>query len=853
MASDAVVNLVVDATGADAQVRAQLTTIVNDAERRAPEINLRVDIDNASVVRAINRLDTQLADQTDRLVDTLQDGFGDLSTLLGGQLDEISDHLREVNTNLLMMDNRLDGINGDDGLRNIVTDSRDADRETSRLTATIGRLGAAGLSAGASLASIGSITSIAAAALPVVGALATELAAMAPAAAAGVTGFVALQAASATLKLGLSGVGDALEQVFALDQDPAALQEALDKLSDNAAAFVTELNTMRPAFQKLRLDVQDRLFQDLDAVVRRTAEVTFPALRRTALDMAGTFNTMGRGVGQAAQQLSREGTLGNALEGASDAFFELRDLPRQVTLAIGRLASAGAPLLNRVAVAVADLADEWTEKLGAAIESGTLTQAVNDAGDAIAQLGRIGENVFTILGNVFGTASEQGVSLFSTLERVTGVLADVTAGAAFQETLSALIDVGQTLAENILPLLGLAFEALAPAIQTLAPFVTQFVDTIGTKLAELLPEVTPLLDELAVLLGELLVAVTPLIEEGINILIEIMPDLVDLLGSTTELVRELSPLIAILAQGAVDFLVPALRITIGILQGIIDIMTFTAAKFNEVRGVIERFAQFAIRTVLVPAFLTVTALLRGDWATAWQVASRAVSAARDSISSVLANLRNTAVTILISMFGGIVTQANAGMNRFLSAIANGVANALSTFRRFVGSMVGAAAGAAGALFSAGSRMISSFIRGMLSQLGGVRDAASRLISAARDFFPFSPAKRGPLSGRGYTTFSGQKMIKDFAAGIESQRRNLSGTMASLFGSLPLIPSSVPSLSAASGAPAAFSGISQATFSRLSPTVQVFIGNEQINGHVRTIVDESTAQRDRLASQGVRTN
>lgn len=798
MASDAVVNLVVDATRADAQVQAQLTNIVNDAERSAPAINLNVVIDQRTINNTFNQI-----------------------------------------TN---------------GLRDVQRSTSDTDDVSSRLLSTIGRLGAAGLSAGVSLASIGSVTSIAAAALPVVGALVTELAAMAPAAAAGVTAFVAMQAATATLKLGLSGVGEALEQVFALEQDPAALQEALQNLSDNAAAFVTQLNTMRPAFEKLRLDVQDRLFQDLDSVVQRTADVAFPSLRRTALDMAGTFNIMGRGVGNAAQQLSREGTLGNALEGASDAFYDLRDIPGQVVLAIGRLASAGAPLLNRITTAVRELADEWTEKLERAIESGDLTDAVNDAGDAIAQLGRIGENVFTILGNVFGTASEEGAGLFSSLEKITEKLAEVTGGEGFQTTLSTLIDLGQTLAENILPLLILAFDALAPAIETLAPFVADFVDNIGTKLAELLPEVTPLLEELALLLGELLVAITPLIEEGIDVLIEIMPDLVDLLRATTDLVTELAPLIVILAQGAADFLVPALRVTIDILEDVVDIMRFTAEKFNEVRDVVERFANFAIRTILIPAFLTVVAILQGDWAKAWQVASRAVSTAKDSISRNLTNLRNIAVVLFIDMFGDIVQAANVGMNRFLSAISRGVGNALDTFRRFISSMIGAAVGLAGDLFSSGASMIKSFIGGMLSQLGGVRDAASRLVDAARDFFPFSPAKRGPLSGRGYTTFSGQKMMIDFARGIESQRDRVNSALENAMGGRGAVIPASSSLISAPVDGSSFAGISQSVFSRLgAPTVNVFIGNEQINGHVQSIVDESTSQRDRLASQGVRRN
>ena len=37
----------------------------------------------------------------------------------------------------------------------------------------------------------------------------------------------------------------------------------------------------------------------------------------------------------------------------------------------------------------------------------------------------------------------------------------------------------------------------------------------------------------------------------------------------------------------------------------------------------------------------------------------------------------------------------------------------------------------------------------------------------RDFFPFSPAKTGPLSGRGYVSHSGIALARDFAKSIES--------------------------------------------------------------------------------------
>ena len=39
------------------------------------------------------------------------------------------------------------------------------------------------------------------------------------------------------------------------------------------------------------------------------------------------------------------------------------------------------------------------------------------------------------------------------------------------------------------------------------------------------------------------------------------------------------------------------------------------------------------------------------------------------------------------------------------------------------------------------------------------------MSKIRSFFPFSPAKRGPFSGHGYTTYSGKALMGDFARSI----------------------------------------------------------------------------------------
>jgi hypothetical protein len=69
------------------------------------------------------------------------------------------------------------------------------------------------------------------------------------------------------------------------------------------------------------------------------------------------------------------------------------------------------------------------------------------------------------------------------------------------------------------------------------------------------------------------------------------------------------------------------------------------------------------------------------------------------------------------------------------------------------------------LSGAGRALIQGFINGIRNMIGDVRNAASSVVSAARDFFPFSPAKEGPFAGKGYTLYSGRAIADAFGQGI----------------------------------------------------------------------------------------
>jgi hypothetical protein len=143
-------------------------------------------------------------------------------------------------------------------------------------------------------------------------------------------------------------------------------------------------------------------------------------------------------------------------------------------------------------------------------------------------------------------------------------------------------------------------------------------------------------------------------------------------------------------------------------------------------------------------------------------------------------------------------------------------------------------------------------------LGSVGSAAKSVVQKARDFFGSSPAKVGPLSGKGWTLYSGHAFASDFAAGIRANQ----SLVASAAGRL--VSGAAAPVSAGQGVASLLSSTrtaqtvtAQAAAPNVSvntsaPRVTVMIGNKVINDHVQVLIDDNNATVARQLAQGVRT-
>lgn len=101
----------------------------------------------------------------------------------------------------------------------------------------------------------------------------------------------------------------------------------------------------------------------------------------------------------------------------------------------------------------------------------------------------------------------------------------------------------------------------------------------------------------------------------------------------------------------------------------------------------------------------------------------------------------------------------------VGAVSGAVGNLMGVVSGIPGQITGFFAGAGSWLVDSGRAIIDGLVSGIQSAIGGALSAVGGAVSQIRDFFPFSPAKTGPFSGHGYTTFSGKALMEGWAQGI----------------------------------------------------------------------------------------
>jgi tape measure domain-containing protein len=391
-------------------------------------------------------------------------------------------------------------------------------------------------------------------------------------------------------------------------------------------------------------------------------------------------------------------------------------------------------------------------------------------------------------------------------------------GAAFTQIVplvgqlySSLIPLAGQLIGQLVPvfvqLVGQVLPPVVAAIAQLVPVVLQVVGAVVPLVAQLagalIPVISAVIGAVAPLVTQLVAGLAPIIT---MIASTVLPPLTEALSAVVGVIQAVVvPILTFLAGVIGGVLSVAIKALLPVVQGV-----FTAVA--TVIGVALKAAAVIIKAVL--------GVIRGGWSGAWNAikttASTVWSAIKSAVSAAINAVKATISKAVASIKSGWMaawSTVKTTLSSAWSAIKSTVSNGISVVVGFVRALPGKAAAAAAALgaklkaqavaaftllkeahrtgiraavdlvrglpdkaraalgnlgstlMSSGRALIDGFISGIKSAFGRARDAVSSGLKSIRDFFPFSPAKKGPFAGKGWVTYAGKSLGSAFTKSI----------------------------------------------------------------------------------------
>lgn len=637
--------------------------------------------------------------------------------------------------------------------------------------ANIGKLLLIGTALAGALASVTSLT-LAVGALGAAFVQASGLAALLPAAMAG------LVVVSSTVKLAMAGMGDAMKAVAS--GDAAAFDEALKNLSPAARDFARSVRDVKPAFDAMRLDVQQQLFEALGDVVRPLADTYLPIFGAAFEGIARNIGIAGRDVADFLLQAEQTQRVSVFTANLQEAFIGLRSAIVPAVSAILDVVTTGSTFLPRLTNSISQFAQNFASKIRTMSENGQLEEFFNRAIAAAQTLGRIFGNVFEGIGNIMSAAEEASGGLLQNIEHLTQKFADFTGSAEGHEALVSFFESMRRVVDALSPaffeLVTVIGRDFVPILATIAEAIGPVLQPIFAALGGLLRALAPLLKALAQAFATVLAAFEPVIDAFSKAINDAMPTLGpiirDIGTAFANLVKSLAPL----APVFVDLLVALLPIVPPLVQMVADIMPKLIELIKAVIPYVQGWAQVMITlipifadivnvilTVLVPVIQVIATVLGAVLTFAagvikglWDVIVTVFTAIRDfvvwiwnGIGDFFSGIFSTIGDLFSDGIGGLVgkvgewfsqiwSKITTAMGNILKAVGDALTGVAKWFLDLPGKILGAIGDAARWLYDTGRDLIQGLINGikdMISNLiGAVTGAVDGAVGAARKGF-----------------------------------------------------------------------------------------------------------------------
>lgn len=409
------------------------------------------------------------------------------------------------------------------------------------------------------------------------------------------------------------------------------------------------------------------------------------------------------------------------------------------------------------------------------------------------------------------------------------------------------VDSSQFMAafQQVASFVGAAIDGIKGAVSTLASAFAPAFAAMQAALAPIIAQVSsallPALSVLGAALGNLAAAVLPVISAAIQAM---APVIATAIGAVVSLASTISTGLAPVINGIASLIQAVLPVIQQLFtQWGASIQAVVSAAFTFVESVVT-----SAMNVINAVIGTVLALIKGDWEGVWNGVLNILQAVWDGMIATVQSciqLVSSTIDSALSFIKGVWNSAWSALGSFLdsawdgfvSAVTGGNEQVMSILGGLPGKIIGLFADAGSWLIDSGRALLQGFADGVMGAVGWVGDQISGALGTIRGLFPFSPAKEGPFSGRGYTTYSGKALMRDWAKGMASEESVVRKTVKSALGGASAMLSAGVSVT---GVPAAAAA---------GGNVYITVDGRQVDGdqRIRRAVEVIVSAADRASS------
>lgn len=331
------------------------------------------------------------------------------------------------------------------------------------------------------------------------------------------------------------------------------------------------------------------------------------------------------------------------------------------------------------------------------------------------------------------------------VELINGLVAGLTAAipvivAALPGIITSLLNalsqaVPQLIQAGLDLLLGLV-NGLVAALPTLATVIPQIITTVVTTLVTALPQ--------------LIEAGTQVLQALIDGLVVAIPLLMDMLPQI------ITTIVDTLVQNLPLIIDAGLNLLMTLINGIITALPLIIDMLPQIITTIVDVLVQNLPLIINAGVQLLMGLING------------LTTAIPQLIAMLPQIITTIVTVLVQNVPKILAAGIALVGGLASGLIQAVPALLTAVGQVTSKILSALDNAPKLLFDSGKKIIQGLANGISSMASAAKNAVTGVMSSVRNLLPFSPAKEGPFSGKGWSLYSGQSIVEALAEGAASR-------------------------------------------------------------------------------------